>query len=48
MDSDIGDLSSWQPVTKSLEKEHGSLGHDAKNKHKAKRPMSEGVHRAVC
>jgi len=48
MDSDLAELSTWQPASKSLEKEHGSLGHDSKNKHKAKRPMKEGVHRSVC
>lgn len=49
MESDAGDLQAWQPTpAKSVEKVHSSLGHDAKNKHKAKRPMSEGVHRSVC
>jgi glutamate decarboxylase len=42
------DLSAWQPFTSSVEKSHASQGHDHKNKHKAKRPMTEGVHRSVC
>jgi len=42
------DLSAWQPFTTSVEKSHASAGHDSKNKHKAKRPMHEGVHRSVC
>lgn len=42
------DLAVWQPGTTSVEKKHGSKGHDHKNKHKASRPMSEGVHRSVC
>lgn len=46
--SDTIDLAAWQPASSSLEKQHASQGHDSKNKHKAKRPMSEGVHRSVC
>lgn len=42
------DLSAWQPFSSSVEKQHGSVGHDSKNKHKAKRPMHHGVHRSVC
>ena len=42
------DLSAWQPVTTTVEKQHASQGVDGKNKHKAKRPMHHGVHRAVC
>lgn len=42
------DLAVWQPGTTSVEKKHGSKGYDHKNKHKASRPMSEGVHRSVC
>lgn len=42
------DLAGWQPVTASIEKKHASAGVDHKNKHKARRPMSEGVHRSVC
>ena len=42
------DLSVWQPTNSSVEKKHANKGHDHKNKHKASRPMSEGVHRSVC
>jgi glutamate decarboxylase len=48
MESDTIDLAAWQPFSKSVEKEHGSLGHDEKNKHRAKHPMNKGVHRSVC
>ena len=42
------ELLEWQPASKSLEKQHASLGHNAQNRHKAKRPMEKGVHRSVC
>lgn len=42
------ELAVYQPPTASVEKQHASKGHDHKNKHKASRPMSEGVHRSVC
>ncbi|GME50106.1 Pyridoxal phosphate-dependent decarboxylase [Neofusicoccum parvum] len=48
MQSDQIDLSAWQPSNSSVEKTHGSRGLDGKDKHKAKRPMHHGVHRAVC
>lgn len=48
MDTDVVDLSAFQPGASSLEKEHQSTGHDSQHKHKAKRPMSHGVHRSVC
>lgn len=48
MESDASDLQAYQPVTPSVEKQHASKGHDHKNKHKANRPMSKGVHRSVC
>ena len=48
MDSDAIDLAAWQPFGNSIEKTRSSAGHDSKNKHKAKRPMSHGVHRSVC
>jgi glutamate decarboxylase len=51
MSSDKIDLQAWQPdvlSSRSIEKVHASLGHTAQHKHKAKRPMEEGVHRAVC
>ncbi|KAF2116687.1 pyridoxal phosphate-dependent transferase [Lophiotrema nucula] len=48
MKSDPMDLAAWQPATASAEKEHSSHGLTAENKHKARRPMHEGVHRSVC
>jgi glutamate decarboxylase len=48
MNSDAIDLSAWQPFATSVEKTHASAGQDSKNKHKARRPMSQGVHRSVC
>ncbi|KAI9698567.1 MAG: hypothetical protein M1820_007457 [Bogoriella megaspora] len=48
MRSDEIDLAAWQPFGNSVEKTHASAGHDSKNTHKAKRPMSHGVHRSVC
>jgi glutamate decarboxylase len=46
--TDATDLAAWQPSNPSAEKSHASLGHRAHNRHKAKRPMHEGVHRSVC
>ena len=49
MDSDAVDLQAYQPGTSSVEKEHGSSGHDHHTgKKKAGRPMTDGVHRTVC
>ncbi len=48
MNSDPMDLSAFQPGATSIEKQHQSKGLDHANKHKAKRPMSKGVHRTVC
>jgi glutamate decarboxylase len=48
MESDPVDLAAFQPAATSIEKQHSSLGVDAKNRHHATRPMSEGVHRTVC
>ncbi|KAI4134799.1 MAG: hypothetical protein LQ347_001229 [Umbilicaria vellea] len=48
MDTDAVDLSAFQPGASSIEKEHQSTGRDSRNKHKANRPMSHGVHRSVC
>ena len=48
MDTDAVDLAAFQPGAASIEKAHQSSGHDSQNKHKAKRPMSHGVHRSVC
>ncbi|OJJ50140.1 hypothetical protein ASPZODRAFT_128759 [Penicilliopsis zonata CBS 506.65] len=46
IDNEVPDLSAWQPFSHSVEKEHQSLGQ--KDPRKAKRPMSEGIHRGVC
>lgn len=46
--SSEADLSVWQPGNPSVEKQHASQGLTHKNKHKAKNPMSKGVHRTVC
>ena len=46
--TDATDLAAWQPSNPSAEKSHASLGYRAHNRHKAKRPMHEGVHRSVC
>ena len=48
MNADPMDLAAFQPGSTSVEKQHQSKGVDHRNKHKAKRPMSEGVHRTVC
>ena len=49
METDATDLQAYQATpTISVEKQYASKGHDHKNKHKASRPMSEGVHRSVC
>ena len=49
METDATDLQAYQPsAPTSIEKKVASKGHDHKNKHKASRPMSEGVHRSVC
>lgn len=48
MNADPIDLSAFQPGSNAIEKQHQSKGVDHKNKHKAERPMSKGVHRAVC
>ena len=45
--TDAIDIAAWQPSS-SVEKTHGSHGLTSKHKHKAKQPMSEGVHRSVC
>lgn len=47
MNTDVVDLAAWQPSS-SIEKTHGSHGLTPKHKHKAKEPMSKGVHRSVC
>jgi len=50
MNSDAVDLKVWQPFQNknSVEHTHGSMGAQAHEKHKHKRPMSKGVHRTVC
>ncbi|KAL9070337.1 MAG: hypothetical protein Q9157_005847 [Trypethelium eluteriae] len=48
INSDEIDLAAWQPFSNSVEKTHSSAGQKSHNKHKAKRPMSHGVHRSVC
>ncbi|KAF2172333.1 hypothetical protein M409DRAFT_63053 [Zasmidium cellare ATCC 36951] len=48
MNTDAVDLQAWQPFDSSTEKKHASRGVHGQEKHKAKRPMGEGVHRAVC
>lgn len=48
MTTDAVDLAAFQPGNSSVEKEHSSLGHMAKDRHKGNRSMSEGVHRSVC
>ena len=48
MNTDAIDLQAYQPGVASIEKDHGSKGHDQKNAKKAQRPMHEGVHRTVC
>jgi glutamate decarboxylase len=42
------DLAILQPGAQSVEKEHSSAGLKSSHKHKARRPMHEGVHRSVC
>ena len=48
MDTDEVDLAAFQPGASTVEKQHMSKGVDHKNKHKAHRPMKEGIHRSVC
>ena len=49
MQTDAVDLQAYQPSqSNTMEKQHGSAGHDRKNRHKSKRPMNQGVHRSVC
>lgn len=47
-ESDAADLMAYQPGSTTIEKQHGSQGHDKQNAHKAKQPMHKGVHRTVC
>lgn len=49
MTTDAVDLAAFQPGgSNTVEKEHSITGSDQKHKHKARRPMSHGVHRSVC
>lgn len=50
MNTDAVDMQVYQPASSNTttEKKHSSRGLGAHEKHKAKRPMSEGVHRTVC
>ena len=48
MQSDEMDLAAFQPGNTSVEKHAASRGVDHRNRHLAKKPMSEGVHRSVC
>lgn len=49
METNASDFAAYQPAAgSSIEKEHSSTGQTHKNRHKSKRPMGEGVHRAVC
>ena len=48
MNSDPMDLAAFQPGATSIEKHYQSRGVDHQSKHKAKKPMKEGVHRSVC
>jgi glutamate decarboxylase len=49
MNTDAVDLAAFQPgAAPSIEKQHANKGLKKEHKHKAQRPMSEGVHRTVC
>jgi glutamate decarboxylase len=49
MNTDATDLQAYQPANPtSVEKQHGSKGHDHKNRHKSNRPMEHGIHRSTC
>jgi glutamate decarboxylase len=45
--TDKFDLQAWQP-TPSIERTHASHGLEHKDRHKARAPMDQGVHRSVC
>ena len=49
MKTDAVDLAAFQPgPSASVEKTHASKGLKHEHKHKAQRPTSDGVYRAVC
>ena len=45
--TDAVDLAAFQPSA-SVEKTHANKGLKTEHKHKARRPTSDGVYRAVC
>ena len=47
MEADHNDIAA-APNYSTPEKKHTTTGHSAKNRHMARRPMSQGVHRSVC
>jgi len=48
MDKAVEQLDVFQPAPSTVEKQHSSAGLPHHEKHKARRPMKEGVHRSVC
>lgn len=49
MTTDAVDLAAFQPGgATTVEKQHSIKGLEHRHKHKAHRPMSEGVYRTVC
>jgi glutamate decarboxylase len=49
MKTDAVDLAAFQPgASASTEKTHANKGLKKEHKHKAQRPTSDGVYRAVC
>ncbi|RMZ74377.1 glutamate decarboxylase [Pyrenophora seminiperda CCB06] len=49
MKTDAVDLAAFQPgASPSIEKQHANKGLKKEHKHKAQRPSSDGVYRAVC
>jgi glutamate decarboxylase len=49
MKTDAVDLAAFQPGgSASVEKTHANKGLKKEHKHKAQRPTSDGVYRAVC
>ncbi|KZF20893.1 glutamate decarboxylase [Xylona heveae TC161] len=48
MTTDPVDLAAYQPSSSSIEKQLASRGLRHKNRHEAKHPPHEGIHRGVC
>jgi glutamate decarboxylase len=48
MTTDPVDLAAFAGGQTTIEKEFASIGHAQHHRKKAKRPMDDGVHRAVC